>query len=176
MDNLIEYASLFSLWYPLIMSTVWIIGGILFYYRREKKPGLPLTESPMVSILVPCYNEENTIENTIIRLNELNYPSYEIIAINDGSKDKTEEILNNLSEEYERLRVIQLRTNAGKANALYLGLIPSKGEFLAGIDADAYFDSDALNYMIPHFITPNYGERVGAVTGNPQVCAMVVVY
>ncbi|MDR3593269.1 poly-beta-1,6-N-acetyl-D-glucosamine synthase [Clostridium sp.] len=169
MDNLIAYASLFVFWYPLIMSTVWIIGGVLFYYRREKKPGLPLTESPMVSILVPCYNEENTIENTIEHLNDLDYPNYEIIAINDGSKDETEEILNHLSEKYEKLRVIQLRTNAGKANALYLGLIASKGEFLAGIDADAYLENDALNYMIPHFITPNYGERVGAVTGNPRV-------
>ena len=123
MNKLITYASSFVFWYPLIMSTIWIIGGVLFYYRREKKPALPLTESPMVSILIPCHNEENTIENTIKRLNNLNYPNYEIIAINDGSKDKTEKILNNLSAEYEKLRVIQLKTNVGKANALYLGLI-----------------------------------------------------
>jgi biofilm PGA synthesis N-glycosyltransferase PgaC len=151
------------------MSTLWIIGGVLFYHRREKKPGLPLVATPMISILIPCYNEEDTIENTIEHLNKLNYPNYEIIAINDGSKDSTELILDNLSQKYEKLRVIQLKTNAGKANALYLGLIASKGEFLVGVDADAYLDTEALNYMIPHFITPHYGERVGAVTGNPRV-------
>ena len=47
--------------------------------------------------------------------------------------------------------------------------MPQKGEILIGIDADAYLDPDALKYMIPHFMTPNYGERVGAVTGNPRV-------
>ncbi|GIM27883.1 poly-beta-1,6 N-acetyl-D-glucosamine synthase [Clostridium polyendosporum] len=169
MDNFTMYVSLFVFWYPLVMSTVWIIGGILFYHRREKKPGVPLTETPMVSILIPCYNEEDTIENTIEQLNELNYPNYEIITINDGSKDMTELILENLSKKYKKLRVIQLKTNTGKANALYLGLIASKGEFLVGLDADAYLDVDALSYMIPHFITPHYGERVGAVTGNPRV-------
>lgn len=169
MDNFIVYISLFVFWYPLVMSIVWIIGGILFYLRREKKPGLPLTETPMVSILVSCYNEEDTIENTVEQLNNLNYPNYEIIAINDGSSDRTELVLNSLSKKYKKLRVIQLKTNAGKANALYLGLIASKGEFLVGVDADAYLDYDALTYMIPHFITPHYGERVGAVTGNPRV-------
>jgi len=169
MDSLIRYSSLFVFWYPLIMSTFWIIGGLLFYYRREKKPELPLTKTPKVSILVPCYNEESTIENTMEKINNLNYPNYEIIAINDGSKDNTEKILNDLAQKYEKLRVIQLKANAGKANALYLGLIASKGEFLVGLDADAYLDPNALTYMIPHFITPNYGERVGAVTGNPRV-------
>ncbi len=169
MNRFTLYISLYVFWYPLVMSTFWIIGGILFYYRRERKPELPLTETPMVSILIPCYNEEDTIEDTIEHINNLNYPKYEIIAINDGSKDRTEILLDTLAKKYEKLRVIQLKTNAGKANALYLGLLASKGEFLVGLDADAYLDPDALRYMIPHFITPHYGERVGAVTGNPRV-------
>lgn len=169
MYTFIKYIASFVFWYPLIMSTIWIIGGILFYYRREKKEGLSLVETPIVSILIPCYNEENTIENTIEHLSNLNYPNYEIITINDGSKDNTGIVLSGLLKKYNRLRVIQLKTNCGKANALYLGLIASKGEFLVCVDADAYLDRDALTYMIPHFTTPHYGERVGAVTGNPRV-------
>lgn len=152
------------------MSLLWIIGAIIFHHRREKKPKqLPITDTPMVSILVPCYNEESTITNTIEQLDKLNYPNYEIIAINDGSKDSTYKILEKLSQQYSKLRVIQLLKNSGKANALYLGLIASKGEYLIGIDADAYLDPEALNYMIPHFTTKNSGERVGVVTGNPRV-------
>ncbi|MFP4698479.1 MAG: poly-beta-1,6-N-acetyl-D-glucosamine synthase [Eubacteriales bacterium] len=169
MNMLANLITNFVFWYPLIMSTTWIIGGILFYCRRERKPAIPLKETPMVSILVPCYNESDTIRYTIEQLHKLNYPDYEIIAINDGSKDDTSEILYKLASEFDKLRIIDLKQNAGKANALYLGLIASKGEFLMGIDADAYLDPNALNYLIPHFITPKNGERVGAVTGNPRV-------
>lgn len=159
----------FVFWYPLIMSMVWMIGGVLFYYRRERKGPLPLKETPFVSILVPCYNEEATITETISHLDQLNYPNYEIIAVNDGSNDQTVTKLLELCEKYERVRVIHLQENAGKANALYLALIASKGEILVGVDADALLDKDALRYMIPHFTTPHLGERVGAVTGNPRI-------
>ncbi|HYK73189.1 MAG TPA: poly-beta-1,6-N-acetyl-D-glucosamine synthase [Pseudoneobacillus sp.] len=159
----------FVFWYPLVMSTMWIIGGLIFYFRREKKEPLPLVETPMVSILVPCFNEQATIKETVARLSELDYPNYEIIAINDGSTDNTPIILSELVEQYEKLRVIDLRVNSGKANALQLGLLASKGEILIGVDADSYLDKDALRYFVPHFTTPKYGERVGAVTGNPRV-------
>ena len=135
------------------MSTVWIIGGTLFYYRREKTPSLSLEETPMVSILVPCYNEETTINETIHRLNDLDYPNYEIIAINDGSSDNTSPILSKLCMKIKKLRVIDLKENSGKANALQLGLLASKGEILVGVDADAYLDKDALRYFVPHFTT-----------------------
>src|SRR5690242_9067728 len=101
MEQFIKFISLYIFWYPLVMSIFWMIGGVLFYYRRERKEGLPLTETPMVSILVPCYNEEKAIENTINRLNKLNYPNYEIIAINDGSKDNTYNVLKELSDKYD---------------------------------------------------------------------------
>lgn len=169
MDALLKLMIIFVFWYPVTMSIVWVVGGIIFYFRVDRKKPLSLTETPMVSLIVPCYNEEKTIRYTMERLDNINYPDYEIIAVNDGSSDNTSEILRELSEKYERLRVIDLKKNEGKANALYLGLLASKSEFLVCIDADAYLEPDAINYMIPHFITPNNGERVGAVTGNPRV-------
>ena len=74
-----------------------------------------------------------------------------------------------LCEKYPCVRVVDLKKNCGKANALYLGLIASKGEILVGVDADSYLDKDALRYMVSHFVNKNNGERVGAVTGNPRV-------
>jgi poly-beta-1,6-N-acetyl-D-glucosamine synthase len=166
---IIKFFSIFVFWYPLVMCTIWIIGGLLFYFRRERKEPLPLTETPMVSILIPCYNEQSTITETIRKMSDLNYPNYEIIAINDGSKDNTAEILANLSKDFEKLRVIDLKVNSGKANALQLGLIASNGEIIVGVDADSYLDKDALRHFVPHFTTKKSGERVGAVTGNPRV-------
>lgn len=156
-------------WYPLVMSITWMIGGVLFFLRKEKKPVPPMTETPLVSILVPCYNEQATIAETVSHLNSLDYPNYEIIVMNDGSTDDTEAVLRELCQKYERVRVVNLKQNAGKANALHLGLLASNGEIIVGVDADALLDKDALKYIVPHFTTPHYGERVGAVTGNPRV-------
>lgn len=159
----------FVFWYPAVMSVTWVIGGIIFYICNEKRKPLTLNETPMVSILIPCYNEAETIEKTIYELSKLQYPNYEIIAINDGSTDNTSEVIEELVERYDRLRFIDLKENSGKANALYLGLIAANSEILMGVDSDAYLTPDALNYIVPHFTNPNNGERVGAVTGNPRV-------
>lgn len=166
---MIWYMEQFVFWYPAIMSAAWIVGAVIFYFSNERKKPLPLYETPKVSILVPCYNEEDTIENTVAELSKIQYPDYEIIVINDGSKDGTAESVQRLLPVYEKLRFIDLKENNGKANALYLGLIAAKGEILMGVDSDSYIMPDALNYIVPHFTNPFNGERVGAVTGNPRV-------
>lgn len=159
----------FVFWYPAIMSTVWIVGALLFLERIELKKPLPLTKTPMVSILIACHNESSTIEHTLENLKDLDYPNYEIIAIDDGSTDNTFEVLTQLLDKYSHLRIVKMKHNSGKANALYHGLLVSKGEVLVGVDADSYLEKDALLYMVPHFTNTNSGERVGAVTGNPRV-------
>ncbi|MCA1060844.1 poly-beta-1,6 N-acetyl-D-glucosamine synthase [Rossellomorea aquimaris] len=162
----------FLFMYPLFMSLVWIISSLLFYARRERSPleaDNNLEELPFVSILLPSYNEGAHIEETVRNLDTLYYQHYEIIVINDGSTDTTREILARLSRSIDRLKVINIRENKGKANALYYGTIASKGEIVVTMDSDALLDKDALRYMVPHFTTPGKSERVGAVTGNPRV-------
>jgi biofilm PGA synthesis N-glycosyltransferase PgaC len=116
---------------------------------------------------VPCYNEEETIEETLKHLLALDYPSKEIILINDGSTDGTADILKEISRNHPEVRVIQLYENKGKANALHLGAHASKAEFLICLDSDAILDQDAPYYLIHHFL--HKGERLGAVTGNPRI-------
>ena len=95
---------LFVFWYPAIMSVAWVVGGIMFYICNERKKPLPLYETPMVSILVPCFNEAETIEKTVNELSKIQYPNYEIIAINDGSSDNTSEVVNGLLDKYDSSR------------------------------------------------------------------------
>jgi len=172
LSTIIHSVGNFLFIYPLFMSLVWIISGLLFYIRRERKPmdiQDNLEELPFVSILLPCYNEEAHIEKTVKELNNINYKHYEIIVINDGSTDGTQDILSVLTRSIDRLKVINIIENKGKANALYYGTIASKGEIVVTMDSDAMLDRNALLYMIPHFTTPRNSERVGAVTGNPRV-------
>jgi len=164
-DGIVE----FVYWYPALMAMLWVVGSLVFYFNNEKRDPLPLKETPMVSILMPAHNEGDILYNIVKEMTELNYPNYELIMINDGSSDDTGEVLRNIVAMYENVRVIDLKKNCGKANALYLGAIAAKGEILVGVDADSYLDKNALRYLVSHFINKQNGERVGAVTGNPRV-------
>ena len=159
----------FVFWYPAMMAMMWVLGSLIFYYSNERKRELKLESTPFVSILMPAHNEGAVLIPVVEQMTKLNYPAYEVILINDGSTDDTSEVMKALAKKYSCVRVVDLKKNCGKANALYLGLIASKGEILVGVDADSYLDKDALRYMVSHFVNKNNGERVGAVTGNPRV-------
>jgi biofilm PGA synthesis N-glycosyltransferase PgaC len=117
-------------------------------------------------VLIPCHNEGKCVQETMERMSQLDYPDYEIIAIDDGSTDNTGAVLRELAARLPRLRVVTLAANQGKAVALKMGMLVSRHEFLVCIDADAFLEPDALRWLIWHFIN---GPRVGAVTGNPRI-------
>lgn len=160
----------FVFWYPAVMAMMWVLGALVFYWSNERnKDGIIPENLPLVSILMPAHNESSILKQVVEQMVNLDYPDYEVILINDGSTDNSSEVMKELSEKYDRVRVVDLDKNCGKANALYLGLIASKGEILVGVDADSYLDKKALRYMVSHFVNRHNGERVGAVTGNPRV-------
>ncbi|PJK01187.1 poly-beta-1,6 N-acetyl-D-glucosamine synthase [Lysobacteraceae bacterium NML91-0213] len=161
----------FAFFYPIVMAFFWMTGGIYYYVRREyRKPGPhappPLADAPFVSILVPCHDEEEHIAATIMALSAQAYPEFEIIAIDDGSRDRTAQILDALVADHPRLRVVHLEANQGKANALRIGTLAATSDYLVCIDADAALDPHAVRWMVGHLAD---GPRVGAVTGNPRI-------
>lgn len=167
--DLLIFCADFIFYYPLAMSIVWIVGALYFYFRREhgkrrKAPLLP--EYPFVSVLIPAHNEKAAIRSTILSVLSSSYPKFEVIVIDDGSKDETPVILQQLVGIYPELRVLLLQENMGKPSALRYGALASRGDIIVTIDADACLDPDALRWMVSHFIT---GPRVGAVTGNPRI-------
>lgn len=169
MNELVKWLSEYVFWYPLIMSLVWISGSHIYNLKRAPDRAVDFEEInwPPVSILIPCYNEEETIEETVHFMSRLPYPNKEIIAVNDGSKDRTGDILYELSEKYPDLRIIDSRENRGKATALQLASFAAKHEYLVCVDSDAVLDDYAIHYLIHNFL--HKGERLGAVTGNPRI-------
>lgn len=171
MKDLLEGIAIFTLAYPSLMAMVWVCGGLYYYFQWERrdialaKQGLELPYYPKVTLMVPCYNEGANVEETIGHLLRQRYPDFEVLAINDGSKDDTGARLDRLAQQDPRLTVIH-QHNQGKAMALNNGLAVASGEILVGIDGDAVLDYDAVRWMVKHFIE---SPRVGAVTGNPRV-------
>lgn len=92
-----------------------------------------------ISVVVPCYNEESVIEETNMQLNSVldsNYDDYEILYINDGSKDKTREILSSLSKKFTKVKSIHFSRNFGHQPAVSAGIKHATGDYIIIIDAD----------------------------------------
>jgi biofilm PGA synthesis N-glycosyltransferase PgaC len=161
----------FAFFYPLAMSLIWMSGGLIYFLRWERKEPSrlkppALSSYPLVSLIVPCHNECEQVRETIAHLAEQTWPDFEIIAVNDGSTDDTGEQLDQLMQEYPRLRVLHLASNQGKAMGLRAATLAAKGEYLVGVDGDAVLDRYATHWMMFHLLS---SARVGAVTGNPRI-------
>ncbi|SFP85442.1 biofilm PGA synthesis N-glycosyltransferase PgaC [Variovorax sp. OK605] len=159
-------------YYPFIAAYVWMAGGIahaLVFERRRhlRTDPLPLLpEQPLVSVIVPCFNEGAQVQEVIEQLMRSRYTNYEVIAVNDGSSDDTGPVLDALAGRYAALRVVHHARNQGKAVALNTAAVLANGEYILGVDGDALIDPDAIAWMLTHML---HSERVGAVTGNPRI-------
>ena len=127
----------FCFGYPFVGAWYWMVGGLLFYFTRERHMAPPdhpppIEHWPPISILVPCYNEADNAEETLEAAAAVDYPEFEVIAINDGSRDNTAEVLDQLAARIPRLRVVHLAMNGGKSTALNTGALLASGELSVG--------------------------------------------
>jgi len=116
----------------------------------------------VLSVVVPAYNEQSTIQNVIEELIKL--PCLlEIIVINDGSKDRTGEILDQLAQQYNQIKVIHHPSNKGKTAALRNGFRATSGEIVIIQDADLEYDPQEIYQVIEPIIKGKadvvYGSR-----------------
>ena len=160
----------FCFGYPFVMAWYWMAGGLLYYGFREyaappQDHPLALDHWPAISIIVPCYNEAATAEETLTRAAAVDYPDFEIIAVNDGSRDNTAKILDALAARIPNLRVVHLAKNQGKANAMNTGALMARHEILLCIDGDALLDPQALRWAAHYFLRHD----IGGFSGNPRI-------
>ena len=112
-----------------------------------------------ISIIVPCYNEEEVLElfyNKITEVSENIDAEFEYIFVDDGSKDKTLQILKEHSKKDDRVRFISFSRNFGKESAMYAGLKESTGDYVAIMDADLQDPPDLLKEMYDTLLTKEY--------------------
>ena len=100
---------------------------------------------PKISVVVPAYNSQNTICETITSVLQQSFSDFELIVINDGSTDRTLELLSDVKDA--RLKVYSY-PNGGLPAARNRGIIRATGEFLSFIDADDLWTSDKLELQL----------------------------
>ncbi len=171
LEMIAGWLAAFCFGYPFAMAWYWIAGSIAFYLIRERKQNAPasppsLPSYPLVSILLPCFNESDQIHETLAALAAVDYPNYEVIAINDGSKDDTLQKLEQIAEHMPLLRVANLVQNQGKSTALNVGVQMARGELIVCIDGDALIDPHALTWFVSRFLAD---PELGGATGNPRI-------
>jgi GT2 family glycosyltransferase/DNA-binding beta-propeller fold protein YncE len=114
---------------------------------------------PKVSVIVCAYNAADTLEDNLRSLERLTYPDYEIVLVNDGSKDRT----GDIARGFPKVRVIDT-PNQGLSAARNVGLAEATGEIVAYTDADTRVDRDWLTHLVQPFLT---SDVVGS--GGPNV-------
>ena len=114
---------------------------------------------PRISVVVCAYNAADTLEDNLTSLDNLTYPDYEVILVNDGSRDATGEI----ARRHPRVRLIEV-PNAGLSAARNVGLAEATGDIVAYTDADTRVDRDWLTFLVQPFLT---SDVVGS--GGPNV-------
>jgi cellulose synthase/poly-beta-1,6-N-acetylglucosamine synthase-like glycosyltransferase/peptidoglycan/xylan/chitin deacetylase (PgdA/CDA1 family)/spore germination protein YaaH len=153
----------------VLMSARLLGIGALATFDRLRKPA-PVGGAdykPNVTVIIPAFNEEKVIENTVRSVLASDYPNLRTIVVDDGSKDATSAVVREkFAREIADGRVLLLtKTNAGKAEALNYGLKYTNDEIYVGIDADTVIAPNAISILVPHFADA----KVAAVAGNAKV-------
>lgn len=160
----------------VLLAIFFSFGFVVFFLGLQSILFLPLTiiyglwkkrslknippYNGRVTILVPAYNEERTIRATVLSMLDSDYPDKEIIVINDGSTDTTEEKIRDIIDSG---RIVYIRKhNGGKASALNMGLDAATGEVVICSDADSFFLPDTIRKTVRWFGNP----LIDAVCGN----------
>jgi cellulose synthase/poly-beta-1,6-N-acetylglucosamine synthase-like glycosyltransferase len=147
------------------------IGRILFVlaaaaFRRKNGPApvVPTGPLPGVSVVVPAYNEEVNAVRTVRSLLAQEYPTLEVVFVDDGSRDNTFRVVGEAFANDPRVRVLT-KPNGGKASALNHGIAQARHDLLVCIDGDTQLAPDAVGHLVVPFADPT----VGAVAGKVKV-------
>ncbi|MDB5496731.1 MAG: polysaccharide deacetylase [Phenylobacterium sp.] len=160
--------SLFIVAIVLGVARLLLLGVLALIHRFtivKRTPPLPDPETgPLISVLVPCFNEEKVIESSVRRVLASNWARLEVLVLDDGSQDHTAEVVRRAFADEPRVTLMAFE-NGGKARALNRGLTKAGGDVVVALDADTLFPSDTLGKLARWFADP----AVGAVAGNALV-------
>ena len=114
----------------------------------------------LISLIIPCYNEEQVLpilkEALLKIMNQMTDFEFELLFINDGSKDQTLNILKSFYQEDSRMNYLSFSRNFGKEAAIYAGLQNAHGQYVALMDADMQDPPSLLPEMMKYLQTDEY--------------------
>ena len=157
----------FMIGYQFILTVFGYFNFIKSMKEKQEVDGMTF-DYPSCSILIPAHNEEKVIGKTIEAMMKMNYPKdkLQILVINDGSTDRTKEIIKSYSELDSRVEIYDIpkgEGGKGKSRTLNLGIKAARGEVIAIYDADNTPDENSLRYLVAQLLLH---KELGAVIGK----------
>ena len=159
--------------YLLFISGLIFIGSIIFrtfLWFRYRPYNIDKVKSwPKAVVVVPAYNEGDTVYKTICSIAKCNYPKnkLKIITIDDGSTDNTYFFLDKAKKRFPNIvQIIKFEKNKGKRRALYEAYKQSKSSFMITVDSDTYLTPNAIKEVLTPLILNN---NIGATTGRIRI-------
>ncbi|MFC8597488.1 glycosyltransferase [Isoptericola sp. NPDC057191] len=152
-----------------LVRLAFVPAALVFEARRRRDDPGPVgcgpefDRVPLVSVVVPAFDEAVVIENCVRSVVRSEHPSLEVVCVDDGSSDDTFARMEQLAAEHPQVRALR-QENAGKGAALNTGIAAARGEILVLVDADGLFRPDTVTRLLRGFRDP----RVGAVCGNDR--------
>ncbi|PZR32742.1 glycosyltransferase [Caulobacter segnis] len=134
------------------------------FWTHEEPADLDSANGPLVSVLIPCFNEEKVIAASVARILESDWKNLEVLVLDDGSKDRTADEVRKHFADDPRVTLLSFE-NGGKARAVNRGLAVAKGEYVVALDADTLFPRETIGRLARWFQDPD----IGAVAGNAIV-------
>lgn len=155
-DPLIVYSTLM----PFHALAILVIGWVFFKSRATGE-----VPDQLVSVIIPVYNQEKLIEKVINAIFCSTYSNLEVVAVDDGSKDNTAAVLDELALKNPSLKVVH-KPNGGKRTAVAAGFYAAQGDIVVLIDSDSIIDKYAVEEFMKVF---NANPGVGGAVGNGKV-------
>ena len=158
-----------------VIAMLMLIGSSVYdlisFYEKQKAQKLSKNKRrqyrPLVSVVIPAFNEELTIEHCLRELKKVSYRNLEIIVSDDVSKDRTREVVRNYIKQNpkQNIRLVNKRKNGGRGAAINLGVKHARGELIMALDADCTLERTSVTKMVWHFADPS----VSAVAANVRI-------
>ncbi|MEH3039327.1 MAG: glycosyltransferase [Sphingomonas paucimobilis] len=156
-------AWLFYLAIGLGMARAVLMAALAWFQSRRERP-TPPDHHPSVSVIIPAYNEERVIAESVARVLASDYPGLQVIVADDGSRDATSAVVRDRFAADPRVTLLTL-VNGGKAAALNRALLQATGEVIIALDADTQFEPTTIARLARWFADP----KLGAVAGDARV-------
>lgn len=132
------------------------------FKRIRFAPALPVTDGDLVTVIMPCYNSQDTVERAVRSILDQSWRNVEVIAVNDASTDKTGEVLDTLAQEDDRLTVLHNSVNVGPYVSKNRALRIARGRYVTGHDADDLAFPDRIaTQMAPILDNPKCLATIG---------------